>query len=65
MTKQQREEYEQKLARVISDVLARDDGMRMEAVLFGRTGLTDMSDTTLLELGEEVWRVPFNQVQDH
>lgn len=59
MNKQQREQYTQKLAQVISTAMVKDEHLRKIAILEGRVGLDDLHDEALIEFGKKYWGVPF------
>lgn len=52
-----RARYEERLTKVISTAMEKDESMREEAVLEGRFGLREMDDSTLLTLGTESWNL--------
>lgn len=57
MTKDQRDALKEKLAVVISEAMSRDDDMRREAIIGGRIGLDEMSDSDLIGMAKECWNI--------
>lgn len=56
-SKEARRLYEHRVAIVINEAMSTDVDMRYEAILEGRTGLQEMSETDLVEFGQDVWAV--------
>lgn len=49
--------YEIRVAKVINEAMVKDVDMRYEAIVEGRTGLAEMSESDLLEFGQDSWEV--------
>lgn len=56
LSQQDREAVKTNLAKAISNALATDEVLRMDAVLYGRAGLNNLPDSELLELAQH-WHV--------
>lgn len=56
-----REKYTEELAQLISEALWKNEDLRYEAAIEGRTGLKEMTDDELAEFGLDCYDLEWNR----